>query len=172
MRGGEDQSFEDEARLLESHGHEVVRYTVHNDSIADMSRISAARGTFSNRRSYDAIRTILRQVAPALMHCTNTFPLISPAAYTAARAAGVPVVQALHNYRLACPNALLMRSGRVCEDCLGKSFAWPGILHGCYRNSAVATSVVASMVAWHRFKGTWKRSVDLYYTVSDLRDGN
>jgi glycosyltransferase involved in cell wall biosynthesis len=168
LRGGEDQCFEDEARLLESHGHDVVRYTAHNDSIAGMSRWSAARRTFSNRQSYDALRTIFRQERPALMHCTNTFPLISPAAYTAARDANVPVVQALHNYRFVCPNALLMRDGQVCEDCLGKSFAWPGIVHRCYRNSAAATSVVAAMVALHRLKGTWKRSVDLYYTVSEF----
>lgn len=168
LRGGEDQSFEDEARLLQSHGHDVVRYTVHNDSISDMSRWAAARRSFSNRQTYDDLLTIFRRERPALMHCTNTFPLISPAAYAAARAAGVPVVQALHNYRLVCPNALLMRSGRVCEDCLGKTFAWPGILHGCYRDSRLATSAVATMVAAHRIKRTWNRSVDLYYTVSEF----
>ncbi|HEX3997173.1 MAG TPA: glycosyltransferase family 4 protein [Pirellulales bacterium] len=168
LRGGEDQAFEDEARLLESRGHDVLRYTVHNDSIGGMSRGAAARRTFSNRQSYDDLRTLLRKQRPALMHCTNTFPLISPAAYRAARDARVPVVQALHNYRLVCPNALLTRQGRVCEDCLGKTFAWPGIAHGCYRNSRLATSVVAGMVALHRIKGTWKHSVDLYYTVSEF----
>jgi glycosyltransferase involved in cell wall biosynthesis len=152
--------------LLVSHGHDVVRYTVHNDAIAGMNRWAVARRALSNPQTHDALSTILRQARPDLMHCTNTFPLISPAAYDAARAAGVTVVQALHNYRLVCPSAFLVRQGRVCEDCVGKVFAWPGIVHRCYRNSAMASSVIASMVAWHRFKGTWMRAVDLYYTVS------
>ncbi len=38
--GGEDQVFTDEAQLLESHGHDVIRYTVHNDSIEQMSRFT------------------------------------------------------------------------------------------------------------------------------------
>lgn len=168
LRGGEDQCFEDESRLLESRGHEVVRYTVHNDSVADMRPWTAARRTFWNRQSFDALNEIVRRERPEIMHCTNTFPLISPACYAAARAGNVPVVQALHNYRLVCSNAFLMREGRVCEDCLGKTFAWPGILHRCYRNSAAASSVVATAIAAHRLKGTWKRSVDLYYAVSDF----
>src|SRR4029078_1109886 len=37
QRGGEDESFEAEASLLEARGHDVVRYTVHNDSVEHMS---------------------------------------------------------------------------------------------------------------------------------------
>jgi hypothetical protein len=36
QRGGEDQSFEDERRLLEQHGHDVLSFTVHNDEIKGM----------------------------------------------------------------------------------------------------------------------------------------
>ena len=70
---------------------------------------------------------------PDIVHCTNTFPLISPAVYYAARSAGVPVVQSLRNYRVLCLNATLLRDGKVCEDCLGRSLPWPGVMHGCYR---------------------------------------
>ena len=31
--GGEDEVFADEAALLESRGHHVVRYTLHNDAV-------------------------------------------------------------------------------------------------------------------------------------------
>ena len=30
-------------------------------------------------------------------------------------------MQTLHNYRLVCPGATLLREGRVCEACLGKT---------------------------------------------------
>ena len=133
LRGGEDEVFDDEARLLEQHGHTVVRYTVHNDDIHGMSSWRVAARTFWSRPAYREIERLIRAEGPVVMHCTNTVPLISPSVYAAARDAGVAVVQALHNYRLLCPNALLMRDGRVCEDCLGKAIAWPAVRHRCYR---------------------------------------
>ena len=103
QRGGEDESFEAEARVLEENGHEVVRYTVHNDAIRDMGRLAVAGKTLWNRTTYRELRSLIRRERPDVMHCTNTFPLISPSAYRAARVEGVPVVQSLRNYRLLCP---------------------------------------------------------------------
>ncbi len=102
------------------------------------------------------------------MHCTNTFPLLSPAVYDAARDQGVPVVQSLHNYRLLCPNALFLRDGQVCEDCLGKTLAWPAVQHGCYRGSRAATGVLAGMLAVHRLRRTWTEKVDRYIALAEF----
>ncbi len=76
--GGEDQSYEAEVRLLESRGHEVVRFTRHNDDIREMSRWKVACGTLWNRESYRDLRQLIRRERPEMMHCTNIFPLISP----------------------------------------------------------------------------------------------
>ena len=168
QRGGEDQSFEDEAPLLEDRGHAVVRYTVHNDEIERMSRWEVAQRTIWNRHALRQLRQLIRRERPQVMHCTNTFPLISPAAYAAAHPEGIAVVQALRNYRLICPNALLLHDGQVCEACVGKTFAWPSIQHACYRNSRAATAVVASMLAFQRFRQTWLRQVDLFYTLTQF----
>ncbi len=162
LRGGEAEIFETEAGLLQSHGHRVIRYTVHNDAIDDMGRLEAARATLWNRQVYDALRRLLRAERPDVAHFHNTFPLISPAAYYAARAENVPVVQTIHNYRLLCPKAQFFREGRVCEDCLGRSVALPGIVHGCYRDSRAASAVVAAMLALHRARRTWSKMVDVY----------
>jgi glycosyltransferase involved in cell wall biosynthesis len=164
--GGEDESFEAEVRLLESHGHAVVRYTLHNDAIAGMSRWEAAARTLWNRQVYSELRSRIRRERPDVVHFTNTFPLISPAAHHAARREGVAVVQSLRNYRLLCPNALFLRNGVVCEDCLGKRVAWPGVLHACYRGDRSASAVVASMLAAHKGLGTWSRAVDVFVTPS------
>jgi glycosyltransferase involved in cell wall biosynthesis len=42
----------------------------------------------------------------------------------------VPAVMTLHNFRLICPNALLLRDGRVCHDCLG-GHEYRCVLHNC-----------------------------------------
>ena len=164
--GGEDQSFELEATLLESRGHEVIRYTLHNEAIGQMKSWELVRRTFWNAPVYRELRELIVRERPAVMHCTNTFPLLSPSAYYAARAEGVPVVQSLRNFRLMCPGSLFLRDGRVCEDCRGKRLAWPGVLHQCYRHSPAASAVVAAMLAWHRQWGTWTRAVDLYFALT------
>jgi glycosyltransferase involved in cell wall biosynthesis len=166
--GGEDHSFEDEARLLETHGHEVVRYTLHNDAIAEMGRVGLAVRTIWNRAVYRELRELARRHRPKVVHFTNTFPLISPAAYYAAKAEGIPVVQAVRNYRLLCSNALFLRDGLPCEQCLGRRVALPAIGHKCYRDSRAATTVVTGMLAIHHAAGTWRRKIDLYYTPSEF----
>lgn len=168
--GGEDQVFADEAALLAAHGHEVVRFTLHNDDVRQMGRLAAARASIWNQRSYEELRAVMRREQPAVMHCTNIFPLISPAAYYAARREGLPVVQSLHNYRLLCPNALFQRNDGPCEQCLGR-FPWPGVLHGCYRRSRLATAAVAAMLGVHRARGTWSRLVDRYIALTQFSRG-
>lgn len=166
--GGEDQIFFNEAALLEAHSHQVVRYTIHNDAIAQMNSLRLAGATLWHKSAYNEIRVLLRQEKPQIVHFHNTFPLISPAAYYAARVEGVPVIQNLQNYRLLCPNALFLRKGRVCEDCLGRVVAWPGILHACYRHSRVATAVTAAMLSLHRLKRTWSALVDVYIATTEF----
>jgi glycosyltransferase involved in cell wall biosynthesis len=166
--GGEDQAFARENALLEAAGHSLVRYSVHNDQIRDMGRLRLAQATVWNQAVYRELRDLIRRERPALAAFQNTLPLISPAAYYAASSEGVPVVQTLHNYRLLCPSGLLFREGRVCEDCVGKTVAWHGVIHGCYRGSRPASAAVATMLAVHRVLGTWDEQVDLYVALTEF----
>lgn len=166
--GGEDQAFAAEAALLEDHGHRVLRYTTHNERIADISTLALVAATLWNRASARALQDLVRRERPKVVHFHNTFPLVSPAAYAAAYAEGVAVVQTLHNYRLLCPNALFFRGGQVCEDCLRKSIPWPGVLHACYRGSRAASGTVAAMLILHRALGTWVKRVDRYIALTEF----
>jgi glycosyltransferase involved in cell wall biosynthesis len=166
QRGGEDVVFEAEADLLEAHGHHVLRYQARNDGLDQVSGWSLARRTVYNERTHRELRALLARERPAVVHVHNTLPVISPAVYFATRDAGVPVVQTLHNYRLLCPSAVLFRAGGVCEACLHRELAVPGVRHACYRGSRAATGAVALMLAAHRLIGTWQRRVDLYIALT------
>ena len=134
--------------MLRAHGHEVTQYCVHNDSIAAMNRLQVASRTIWSQSAFRELRRLFRTHRPQIAHFHNTFPLISPAAYYAARAENVRVVQTLHNLRLLCANALLFRNGEPCEDCLGKAIPWPGVVHKCYRGtSAVKRTSTSDFIA-------------------------
>lgn len=166
--GGEDQIFSAESSMLEKHGDRVFRYTVHNDRIKGMNSLTLARSTLWNKTTARELRELIRKVRPDVVHFHNSFPIISPAAYYAVKAEGIPLVQTLHNYRLLCPNALFFRDGHVCEDCMGKFVPWPGILHACYRGSKAATGVTAGMLSAHRVLRTYSRMVDIYVALTDF----
>ncbi|HVT88111.1 MAG TPA: glycosyltransferase [Tepidisphaeraceae bacterium] len=166
--GGEDQVFAEEARLLESHGHQVTRFTMDNDAIDGMGRIGLARKTIWNRESQAPLRKAIRDSRAQVVHFHNTFPLISPAAYYTAHEEGAAVVQTLHNYRLICPAATFYRAGGVCEQCLGRAITWPAVRHACYRDSRPASAAITAMLAYHKWKNTWSREVDLYIALTEF----
>ncbi len=166
--GGEDSVFAAESELMESFGHSVMLYTDDNARVADMKPWTLAATTLWSRRAHDDLRAMLRSFRPDVVHFHNTFPLISPAGYYAARAEGVPVVQTIHNYRLICPGATLFRDGRPCVDCVGRPIPWPAVKHACYRDSRSASLVVAGMLSTHRLLQTWNWLVHVYITLSEF----
>lgn len=168
QRGGEDQSVEARVRLLRDLGHSVDTLFEDNARLATLGQIQAAAQTLWSQESYCRIRNILQTGDYDVMDAHNTVPLVSPAAYYAARAEGTAVVQTLHNYRLLCPSANLYRSGQPCEDCVGRRVAWPGVQHACYRGNRRATAAIAAMLAVHRAVGTWTRTVDAYLALTQF----
>lgn len=169
--GGEDTVFEREAALLREHGHAVVTYMRSNAEVRDFSPVAKALLPLRMIWARDAVRDLRALIAaekPDVAHFHNTHFMISPAAYFACREAGVPVVQSLHNPRLLCPAATFVRSERACQDCLGKTPPWPGILHACYRDSRLQTAAVAAMLTVHRWRKTWTTQVARYVVFTEF----
>jgi len=168
-RGGEDSVCEAEIELLRGMGHEVTGYARHNDEMREfgaLQKLGLGWNTTWANRSHTELRDLIERTSPDIVHFHNIFPLISPSAYYACADVGVPVVQTLHNFRLLCPAATFLRDGKVCELCLGRTLAWPAVLHGCYRDSRAATFATAGMLAVHRGLRTWRQKVDVYVALS------
>ncbi|MBD2072645.1 glycosyltransferase family 4 protein [Phormidium sp. FACHB-592] len=168
IRGGEDESRESEERLLREMGHDVDVYEEDNDRIATLSNTQMALRTIWSTEAHEIVKQRLSNATYDVVHVQNFFPLISPSVHHAAQAAGVPVIQTLRNYRLLCPNALFFRDGQVCEDCLGKSIPYPGVLHGCYRESRTASAAVVAMLTVHRTMSTWTNAVDRFIALTEF----
>ena len=170
QRGGEDVVFEQEKRILERTGHDVITYCRSNHEIEELSVVGRAGLLVRTVWASDTHRdfsALLARENPDVVHVHNTFVMISPSVYSACREQGIPIVQTLHNFRLLCPGAQLLRDGKICEECIDHSL-WRSVWHACYRDSRPATASVALMLAWHRRSGTWNELVDRYIALTEF----
>ena len=165
--GGEDAVVEAEIALLRRNGHTVREYRRHNDEIGAQAAWRTAATTLWSRRTADDMAREFAGGDVDIVHCHNTFPLVSPSVYWAAHRAGVPVVQTLHNFRLLCPQAMLLRDERICEACLGH-VPWRAAVHACYRGSRAQSSVLAGMLTLHRALGTYRDKIAIYVALSEF----
>lgn len=167
QRGGEDSVVESEISLLRARGHKVLEYRRSNDDLKNMGRIDAAMQTIWSARTTTDLNALFATEQPDVVHVHNTFPLISPSLYWAAAKAHVPVVQTLHNYRLLCPQAMLLRDGSVCEDCVGK-LPWRAAVRSCYRDSIAQSAVLGGMLTLHRGLGTYRKQIGRYIALTEF----
>lgn len=165
IAGGEHSVFKNELKLLKDQGHNITTYTRNNHELQNsfLKRILLPfEAVFSFKTLHD-VKRIIKSKQIEIVHCHNTFPLISPSLYYAARQCGIPVIQTIHNFRLLCPCGLFYRGGHICEDCAEKNLL-QSIKHGCYRNSRMQTAVVAFMLQIHRVVGTFRIPSYLFLT--------
>lgn len=163
--GGEDAVFAAEQALLAAAGHEVRCYVRDNAELADLPRWRAGVESLWSRRTHAELRALMRDWRPDVMHVHNSFQRISGSACWAAAELGVPLVQTLHNFRLACLKATFFRDGADCRDCLGHA-PWRGVVRGCYRASRMQSLVMAAGLQLHRGLGTHTRLVHRFVALS------
>lgn len=164
--GGEHTVFENEKKLLLENGHEVYTYTRSNDELksAKWKLLLVPFSTVWSFKTYFDVRRLIREKKIDIVHCHNTFPLISPSVYYAARSMRVPVVQTIHNFRFLCPNGLFYCEGQICEKCREQNTFLPALQNKCYRNSTVQTAVVAAMLRIHLRLGTYQKINYIFLT--------
>lgn len=163
--GGEHTVFANEKRLLLDNGHYVCEYTRDNAELnsSKLKKLFLPFSSVFSFRTYREVKRIIKKENIDIVHCHNTFPLISPSVYYAARKCKVPVVQTIHNFRFLCPNGVFYRDGHICEDCLNKGLSC-SLKHGCYRNSKIQTLVVVNMLRFHRLIGTYRKINYIFLT--------
>jgi len=182
---GEDIVFKNEVELLKRNGIEVITYIEHNDRIKEYGLWGRFILPFTNiwsLKTYRKLRQVLKKEKPDIAHFHNIWYLISPSAYYACKDEGVPVIQTLHNFRIFCANGLLMREGRICEECIIKvktgnrlevigdrlKIVKNALKYGCYRNSRLYSLPVAFTEYFHWAKKTWINKVDEYIALTEF----
>lgn len=141
---GENVAVEQQSLALERAGvevHRIYRYTDEAANRRTFPLTSALRivGTWEA----DRIAIQVSECAPDAILIHNLFPGFGSSWLS--RVAS-PVVSVLHNYRFACANGLLFRSGHPCELCINKG-SWQAVQHKCYQGSRLASIPMAVTTA-------------------------
>jgi glycosyltransferase involved in cell wall biosynthesis len=188
--GGVESVVFAEKALLESHGHRVVlfgmhhprnietpwaRYFVSRVDYADRSLAARLRAVARALYSIEAQRKVcqlIRDAKPDVAHVHHVYHQITPSILYALRAARVPVVQTIHDYKPVCPNAkcYLPASGEVCFRCRGGRF-YHAIIHNCGSYGRASSALIALEAYLNRLTRVYERHVSLFLTPSHfLRD--
>ncbi|MBR5658878.1 MAG: glycosyltransferase family 4 protein [Lachnospiraceae bacterium] len=166
---GDDQVYKSETALLEAHGHTVVRYTASNDEFDNAGAVGKALSTFGmlwSFKHYKAIRKLIKQEKPDVVHVHTFFPLLSPSILYAAKRSGVPVVATLHDTRFVCPCSTSLRGTQLCNKC-GDGRYFRMCRYGCFKGSRAQSFIVAGIFKYHRIRKSFYKQIDKYICLND-----
>lgn len=176
-KGGALDVLEHEGSLLEAAGHRTERYILPSADNSGLSPVRAGAKAIWNAEAARDVSAKIATFSPDVVHVHTPFPLMSPAVFRAAHAAGVPAVTTLHSYRYSCVVGTCVRDGQICEDCVGSKVKLPGVRHACYHDSRSASAALTIGLGLHRAIGTFSTAVTRYLTLTDfsrrllIRDG-
>ena len=167
--GGEDVAVELEGSILAKNKHEVEILYFDNSPIEGVvSKINSAFRAVYNFSSARKVSKAILKFKPNIIHIHNLFFVASPSVLFAANKHKIPVVVTLHNYRLICANALLLRNNQVCELCTQKKIPLAGIRYKCYRDSAIESALVTGITGIHKLLKTWQNKIHTYITLNEF----
>lgn len=185
-KGGADRVCLDEVQMLEAAGHEVSHFSMkheknlpspyeqffieHIDFTKEKSVKKAAHYIWSEE-ARKKMTAFLQEAQPDVIHMHNIAHQLTPSILWAARKAGVPVVQTLHDYKLICPNYRLYTKGSVCEQCKYKKY-WNAVANKCAQDSTASSVIAAAEMMAHKWVlRSYERGIKKYIAPSQfMRD--
>jgi len=174
-RGGAEVSLFELADLLTNRGHTTVFFgmkdprnevTDHSEYFVDnlefddyrpsrlLWGLKAAGRVLHSTHAMENVRKLLDVQRPDLVYVNNIAHHISPSILEVFKEKGLPVILSVRDYKIVCPNSLLLNRGGICERCKGGKF-YNVILHRCKRDSLVPSAVACAEAYFHSLRGIY-----------------
>lgn len=168
-KGGEDNSFAAECKMLSQYGHDVRTLVFNNEQISTWKEVvRLSYRIFYNSDSARMLNDLIEEFHPDIIHVHNFFYVASPSLFYVAHQKNIPVLFTVRNFRLICSGALLLRNGKTCELCINSQLPLHGIIHACHRNSRLQTAQLTFMTSYHKMVGTWRNKITKYVVLTDF----
>ena len=167
ISGGPERYYFNIKEILETHGHEVIPFSVKSSRNIDTGEyekyfldivdddiyfaqakkkslrvvLKSFSRMFYSMEAKRKFGQLLDDTKPDLVYIMQFHNKISPSIIDAAKKRGVPVIHRISDFQYMCPNALFYNdSTGVCEDCL-KGKRWSCIKNKCVLNSTVYSGI-------------------------------
>lgn len=180
--GGSDSVYFNTSELLRESGHEVVQFAAaseqdllspHTSYFPQGLDLQNARlrdlGRFlRNTEACVAIDSLIEDAGPFdIAHLHIYYGRLTASILPVLKQHGVPIVQTIHEYKLACPIYTMERDGDVCDKCVEGSTL--NILRHRCKGGSLAKSIVVLAEFWaSRLQGD-VRLLDRIICVSDFQ---
>jgi len=178
VRGGSDRYFLDLSDLLLNRGHQVsylvsassknkvdAPFAVQGFNVASPSLLDVPKFVYS-RDAARQLRLLIEKERPDVAHLHIYYGQITASILPVLKKYGIPMVQTLHEYKLLCPIATMMRQGSVCVAC-AKGGYWRAAWNRCNRGS-LARSLATSVESYVSTLCGASTSIDHFIAVSDF----
>ena len=180
--GGSDRVFFETSALLARAGHNVIPFCLSSPkdiptpwstyfpkgaATAHPRARDTARYFYNleARRCLERLLDDVGQIDVAHLHIYHG--KLTPAILSVLRSRGIPIVQTLHEYKLACPVYTMQRHGMNCQTCV-EGTVLSSIRHRCKDGSLVKSTVMAAEMMLSRMLGD-VRLIDGFICVSDFQ---
>ena len=157
VEGGAERYVFNVTDLLEEKDHTVIPFAMQDDRnfvseyssfFADRfgpdqmfetksvaTRMQVAKRMIFNREAQNKLARLIEETQPDIAHVHSIYHHLSPAVLHTLKKYNLPVMLTLHDYKMVCPNYILLDGERnICEACKGKHF-WHATTKKCFRNS-------------------------------------
>lgn len=187
VRGGADRHFLELSEQLTSHGHEVIPFSMQDErnlpsAYSDyflshidfptamrtpgvQPKLKAVARVVYSREAQTRIKRLIADTKPDIAHIHGIAHETSPSILPTIKAAGMPVVQTLHDYKLLCPNTNLAVQGQICERCKGHNY-YNVIRYRCKRDSLAASMLAGVEMYTHKWMQIYEKNIDLFISPS------
>ena len=189
MRGGGERCFFDLSDLLRRHGHEVIPFCMEHpqnfpseysdnfvsfiDYPTELSKpgigpkLRVMERVLYSREARRKVEALIEETQPDLAHIHGFIHETSTSILPALKAAGLPVVQTLHDYKIACPNTTFVSNDRICEACKGGRF-YNMARYRCKRGSLSASLLATAEMYFHEIFRLYEPNIDLFISPSQF----
>ncbi|MBC8184193.1 glycosyltransferase family 4 protein [candidate division KSB1 bacterium] len=190
IKGGAERYFFELTKVLESHGHEVIpfsmkhpnnyqtgfeEYFVSNIEFNHTSKIKKLMNSpaFAGRIIYSTsakkkIEKLIKAVQPDIAHLHMIDHQLSASILHTLKKHNIPTIQTIHQYKLICPNYRLFNNNTnvICEKCMGGKY-YHTIIQNCHKTRF--SSVLLCVEAYvNKLMKIYEKNIDLFHTPSDF----
>lgn len=120
-----------------------------------------------NGEARRAMRQAIAEHRPDVIHLHNIYHHLSSSILGVIRKSGVPCVQTLHDFKLACPNYRMFTEGAICERCKGGHYL-QAVKHHCLWPTFSGNMLAAVEMGLTKATQAYERTVSVFLCPSQF----